>query len=64
MAPQVSVPQVFSPQPAPRVSPQVNPQVNPLVNPLISPDVPQVSPLGMGRLAAPPLGQLDLPRMA
>ena len=37
-------------------SPQVNPQVNPLINPLVSPDVPHVSPMGLGRLAASPLG--------
>ncbi|WP_241777953.1 hypothetical protein [Streptomyces sp. CT34] len=62
------MPQVFSPQPSPQVAPQVNPQfnpaVNPLVNPLVSPDVPQVNPLGLGRLAAPPVGNVDLPRMA
>ncbi|MFK0296194.1 hypothetical protein ACIQU6_37760 [Streptomyces sp. NPDC090442] len=61
VAPEVEVPQVFAPQPAPQVNPQFNPQVDPLINPLISPNVPQVNPFGLGHLAAPLVGQVDLP---
>jgi len=42
----------------------VNPTVNPLINPLIAPaSAPQVPGLGLGQLAAPPVGQLGLPRL-
>ncbi|RSO08417.1 hypothetical protein DMH26_03065 [Streptomyces sp. WAC 05379] len=66
VAPQVSAPQVFNPEPPPRVAPQVNPQVNPEVSPLINPlntSTPQVPGLGLGQVAAPPVGQLGLPRL-
>ena len=52
------------PRVAPQVNPQVNPEVNPLINPLISPaSAPQVPGLGLGQVAAPPVGQLGLPRL-
>jgi len=69
VAPQVAMPQVFNPEPAPHVAPQVNPQFNPQVNPLIDPLVspasaaPQVPGLGLGQVAAPPVGNLGLPRL-
>ncbi|MEU3284270.1 hypothetical protein OG739_18325 [Streptomyces longwoodensis] len=68
VAPQVAVPDALGSQGPALVAPQVNPQINPQVNPLVDPTVtptsaPELAPVALGQIAAPPVGQLGLPRL-